>query len=49
LFTTDLSPTAFFCTNQVVDCARRNRHSNFRFLPVELGAGAGHRGVDYLQ
>jgi hypothetical protein len=49
LFTTDLAPTAFFCTARVVDCARISRHTNFRFVPVELGADTGHKGLKYLK
>lgn len=36
LFTTNLSPTAFFCTEKVLDCANANKHSNFRFIPSEV-------------
>jgi len=35
LFTTDISPAAFFCTDLVVECARRGRHTNFRFVPID--------------
>ncbi|MBI5303122.1 MAG: hypothetical protein HY868_13385 [Chloroflexi bacterium] len=35
LFTTDISPTAFFCTDLVVECARKYKLTNFRFIPVE--------------
>ncbi len=38
LFTTDLAPTAFFCTEQVFECARRNKLTNLYFSPVEKGA-----------
>jgi hypothetical protein len=48
LFTTDLSPAAFFCTNAVMECARRHRHTNFRFIPVEAGSATWSRGIDYL-
>lgn len=37
LFTTDLAPTAFFCTDRVLECARRHRLTNIAFVPVELG------------
>ena len=32
LFTTDLSPAAFFCTESVVESARKHGHTNFRFV-----------------
>lgn len=48
LFTTDLSPYAFFCTDAVVECARRHRHTNFRFIPVEEGDNPKSRGLRYL-
>ena len=35
LFTTDLSPAAFYCTEKVVECAKRNKHTNFCFVPLE--------------
>jgi len=38
LFTTDLAPTAFFCTEKVFDCARQHRLTNLYFSPVEKGA-----------
>jgi hypothetical protein len=40
LFTSDLSPTAFFCTNRVFDCARRHKLTNLAFCPVEQGVFA---------
>jgi hypothetical protein len=49
LFTTDLSPTAFFCTERVVECARKHQLTNFRFVPVEDGDAAGSPGVNYIQ
>ena len=48
LFTTDLSPTAFFCTEALVKCATKYRHTNFRFIPTEQGAAAHSKGVRYL-
>jgi hypothetical protein len=48
LFTTDLSPTAFFCTNAVIECARRHRLTNLRFIPVEAGTATWSDGIDYL-
>lgn len=47
LFTTDLSPTKFFGTQAVVDCARKHRLTNFRFVPVEEGDVPGSRGLKY--
>jgi hypothetical protein len=47
-FTTDLSPCAFFCTEVVVQCARKHQLTNFRFVPVEEGANCQSSGVDYL-
>jgi len=40
LFTTDLSPTAFFCTDRVLDCARHHKLTNLAFCDVEEGAFA---------
>lgn len=37
LFTTDLAPTAFFCTQRVLDCARQHKLINLAFVPVEHG------------
>ena len=37
LFTTDLSPTAFFCTDRVLGCASHNKLTNLRFHRVEEG------------
>jgi hypothetical protein len=37
LFTTDLSPTAFFCTERVLECAKANRLTNLAFCPVDQG------------
>jgi hypothetical protein len=48
LFTTDLSPAAFFCTKRVVECAARNKHMNFRFTRVESGIATSSPGLDYL-
>jgi hypothetical protein len=48
LFTTDLSPTAFFCTEKLVECAAKHKLTNFRFVPVEEGDGSESRGVEYL-
>jgi len=38
LFTTDLAPTAFFCTQRVLDCARQHKLINLAFVPVEQGS-----------
>jgi len=48
LFTTDLSPAMFFCTDAVVECARKHRLTNFRFTPVEAGGASWSQGIDYL-
>jgi hypothetical protein len=48
LFTTDLSPTFFFCTDEVLKCASETRLTNFRFLPIEEGSRPGSSGLDYL-
>ncbi|MEX0675994.1 MAG: hypothetical protein WD063_02885 [Pirellulales bacterium] len=48
LFTTDLSPAAFFCTDAVMQCARRHHHTNFRLIPVEAGGATWSPGIDYL-
>lgn len=37
IFTTDLAPTAFFCTNRVFEAARKHKLTNLRFSPVEQG------------
>ncbi len=39
LFTTDISDTAFFCTEALVECAHKHKFTNFRFIPVEEGHG----------
>lgn len=33
VFTTDLSPYAFFCTQKVVACAKEKKHTNFLLTP----------------
>jgi hypothetical protein len=38
LFTTDLSPTAFFCTDRVLDCVRTHKLVNVALRPVEQGS-----------
>lgn len=48
LFTTDLSHCSFFCTEAVLDCARKHKLTNFRFIPVEEGAYSGSTGLDYM-
>lgn len=49
LFTTDLSSAAFFCTERVVECATKHRHTNFRFVPVSEGDAIGSKGIVYLR
>ena len=46
LFTTDLSPTAFFCTDSVIQSAGKNHLTNFRFVPVEEGSNG--RAIEYI-
>jgi len=48
VFTTDLSPAAFYCTEKVVECAREHRHTNFKFVPAEV-AESSTKGIDYLK
>jgi hypothetical protein len=48
LFTSDLSPTRFFCTNRVLACARAHRLQNLLFTPLERANVPGP-GIDYLQ
>ncbi|MCY3820165.1 MAG: hypothetical protein OXH52_12505 [Gammaproteobacteria bacterium] len=38
LFTTDMTPFTFFCTERVLECAKRHRLINVAFRPVEKGA-----------
>jgi len=47
LFTTDLSPTAFFCTDLVVAVAGKKRHTNFKFVPIERAASSTV-GIEYM-
>lgn len=37
IFTTDISPTAFFCTQKVLDIAKMHSLTNLSFTPVEMG------------
>ena len=37
LFTTDMNPRAFFCTERVLGCARKHRLTNVAFRPLEEG------------
>jgi hypothetical protein len=48
LFTTDISEAKFFCTDKVVECAAKHRLTNFRFIPVEDGAGTDSGGLEYM-
>lgn len=48
LFTTNLSSGAFFCTDAVLESARRHQLTNLRFIPVEAGPSHGSKGIDYL-
>ena len=40
LFTTDMTPLRFFCTERVLACAKRHRLTNIAFSPVEAGLHA---------
>ena len=40
LFTTDFTPKRFFCTERVLECAKRHRLTNIAFSPVEAGLHA---------
>ena len=46
LFTTDLSPLAFFCTDRVLRCASRNRLTNIEFRRVEEGSTRSRSGTE---
>ncbi len=48
LFTTNLSYLKFFCTDALIDCAKKYKLTNFRFTPVEEGSAIGHKGIKYL-
>lgn len=47
LFTTS-STGYYFCTGTVMEYARKHRHTNFRFIPVEAGGASWSKGIDYL-
>jgi hypothetical protein len=38
LFTTDLSPGVFFCSEDLANISRQCCHTNLRFTPIEQGA-----------
>lgn len=46
LFTTDISHTAFFCTERVVNCAKKYKLTNFCFIPVEQAGNVN--GIKYM-
>jgi hypothetical protein len=48
VFTTDLSPTTFFCTGAVLDVAIRHRLTNFRFVDADHGDAPASKGIKYL-
>jgi hypothetical protein len=48
LFTSDLSYAYFFCTEAVLECARKYKLTNFRFIPIEEGSGIGSKGIEYM-
>jgi hypothetical protein len=37
-----------FCTERVVECAKKHRLTNFRFVPIELGDPTSYVGLDYM-
>ena len=45
LFTTDISDCKFFCTEAVVECARKYKLTNFRLIPIEDGDDFRSRGL----
>jgi hypothetical protein len=49
LFTIDITYRRFFCTEAVLECARKYKFLNFRFTPIELGDAISHKGIDYLK
>lgn len=48
LFTTDISEGKFFCTEKIVECARKYKLTNFRFIPIEEGGAFGSKGLKYM-
>ena len=48
LFTTNISYRKFFCTEKIVECARKYRLTNFRFIPIEEGAAFASKGLKYM-
>jgi hypothetical protein len=40
VLTTNLSPAYFFCTDLILELARKNRHTNFCFVPAEVAASS---------
>jgi hypothetical protein len=48
LFTTDISEAQFFCTEAIVECARKYKLTNFRFIPVEQGDSSRSLGIKYM-
>jgi len=48
IFTTNLSSTQFFCTEKVLNLAKKYRLTNFRFLSIEEGLSVEGNGIDYL-
>jgi hypothetical protein len=48
LFSTSEFGGMYFCTKEIVECARLHRHTNFRFVPIEEGIAAGSAGLRYL-
>lgn len=48
IFVTDLSPFSFYCTERIVELARKNRWAGFHFVPLEQAHDYTHPGIAYL-
>jgi hypothetical protein len=48
LFTTDLCDTQFFCTEVVVECARKYKLTNFEFVPIEERSDPWNKCIKYM-
>jgi len=46
IFTAAFSPNLFFCTERVVDCARKHKFLNLRFVPIARAASSSE-GIKY--
>lgn len=45
---TELFPTIYFCTEKVIEVARKYKHTNFRFEPMDEPIDLDSRGIKYL-